>query len=283
MDLLVTGGTGLLGSAVVRAAEERNWKVTAPSHSEMDVVDLESCVRVIKSKAPDCVIHCAAFTEVDKAEADPEQAMLVNRDGSANVARAGVLAGSDIVHISTDYVFDGRATSPYGTDAPVSPLGVYATSKVAAETAVIEETLDRVSLLIVRTGWLYGGGRRDFVDKVLESGEANEDLQIVDDQRGCPTWTRNVAESVLDLIDMEMSGTMNVSDAGETTWCEFARAVLDMAGISSVVEGVSSRSFGAPAHRPSYSVLDIEETELALQRKMIPWRKALRLYMHERS
>ena len=283
MDLLVTGGTGLLGSAVVRAAEERNWKVTAPSHSEMDVVDLESCVRVIKSKAPDCVIHCAAFTEVDKAEIEPERAMRVNRDGSANVARAAVLAGSDIVHISTDYVFDGRAKSPYGTDEPVSPLGVYATSKVAAETAVIEETSGLVSLLIVRTGGLYGGGRRDFVDKVLESGEAGEDLQIVDDQRGCPTWTCNAAESVLDLIDLEMSGIMNVRDAGQTTWCEFARAVLGMAGISSTVEGVSSRSFGAPARRPSYSVLDLADTELALQRKMMPWRKALRLYMSKRS
>ena len=283
MDLLVTGGTGLLGSAVVRAAEERNWKVTAPSHSEMDVVDLESCVRVIKSKAPDCVIHCAAFSEVDKAEMEPERAMRVNRDGSANVARAAVLAGSDIVHISTDYVFDGRAKSPYGTDEPVSPLGVYATSKVAAETAVIEETSGLVSLLIVRTGWLYGGGRRDFVDKVLESGEAGEDLQIVDDQRGCPTWTCNAAESVLDLIDLEMSGIMNVRDAGQTTWCEFARAVLGMAGISSTVEGVSSRSFGAPARRPSYSVLDLADTELALQRKMMPWRKALRLYMSKRS
>ena len=283
MDLLVTGGTGLLGSAVVRAAEERNWKVTAPSHSEMDVVDLESCVRVIKSKAPDCVIHCAAFTEVDKAEIEPERAMRVNRDGSANVARAAVLAGSDIVHISTDYVFDGRAKSPYGTDEPVSPLGVYATSKVAAETAVIEETSGLVSLLIVRTGWLYGGGRRDFVDKVLESGEAGEDLQIVDDQRGCPTWTCNAAESVLDLIDLEMSGILNVRDAGQTTWCEFARAVLGMAGISSTVEGVSSRSFGAPARRPSYSVLDLADTELALQRKMMPWRKALRLYMSKRS
>ena len=283
MDLLVTGGTGLLGSAVVRAAEERNWKVTAPSHSEMDVVDLESCVRVIKSKSPDCVIHCAAFTEVDKAEMEPERAMRVNRDGSANVARAAVLAGSDIVHISTDYVFDGRAKSPYGTDEPVSPLGVYATSKVAAETAVIEETSGLVSLLIVRTGWVYGGGRRDFVDKVLESGEAGEDLQIVDDQRGCPTWTCNAAESVLDLIDLEMSGIMNVRDAGQTTWCEFARAVLGMAGISSTVEGVSSRSFGAPARRPSYSVLDLADTELALQRKMMPWRKALRLYMSKRS
>ena len=283
MDLLVTGGTGLLGSAVVRAAEERNWKVTAPSHSEMDVVDLESCVRVIKSKSPDCVIHCAAFTEVDKAEMEPERAMRVNRDGSANVARAAVLAGSDIVHISTDYVFDGRAKSPYGTDESVSPLGVYATSKVAAETAVIEETSGLVSLLIVRTGWLYGGGRRDFVDKVLESGEAGEDLQIVDDQRGCPTWTCNAAESVLDLIDLEMSGIMNVRDAGQTTWCEFARAVLGMAGISSTVEGVSSRSFGAPARRPSYSVLDLADTELALQRKMMPWRKALRLYMSKRS
>jgi len=283
LDLLVTGGTGLLGSAVVRAAEERNWKVTAPSRSEMDVVDLESCVRVIKSKSPDCVIHCAAFTEVDKAEMEPEQAMRVNRDGSANVARAAVLAGSDIVHISTDYVFDGRATSPYGTDEPVSPLGVYATSKVAAEASVIGETSGLVSLLIVRTGWLYGGGRRDFVDKVLESGEAGADLQIVDDQRGCPTWTCNAAESVLDLIDLEMSGIMNVRDAGQTTWCEFARAVLDMAGISSTVEGVSSRSFGAPARRPSYSVLDVADTELALQRKMMPWRKALRLYMSERS
>ena len=261
----------------------RDWEVMAPSRSEMDIVEGASCVRVIESESPDCVIHCAAFTEVDKAETEPEHVMRVNRDGSGNVARAAVLAGAKMVHISTDYVFDGYKRSPYRADEPVSPLGVYAISKVAAETAVIEEASSSIPPLIVRTGWLYGEGRRDFVDMVLDGGEAGKHLKIVDDQRGRPTWTRNVSEVVLDLIELETRGTVNVSDGGEATWYEFARAVLEVAGISSEVEGVSTKSFGALARRPSYSVLDLATTELALNRRMMPWRKALGLYMSERS
>lgn len=284
MKLLVTGGSGLLGSDVVRAAVLRGWKVAAPSRSEMDIVDGDSCLRVIKSDKPDYVIHCAAFTAVDKAETEPEQAMRVNRDGSANVARAAALSGSGLVHISTDYVFDGLKGSPYEPDDPVSPLSAYASSKVAAETAVMEEARSgAVSPLIVRTGWLYGAARRDFIDMVLENAQTGVVLKIVDDQRGRPSWTRNVAEAVLDLIELGARGIVNVSDRGEATWFEFAKSVLNTAGLSPDVQGVSTQVFGALARRPLYSVLDVTATELTLKRRMMPWHEALKSYMSERS
>ena len=142
--------------------------------------------------------------------------------------------------------------------------------------------LFRSAYLIVRTGWLYGHGRRDFVDLVLDRTAAGESLRIVDDQWGRPTWTRNVARAVLDLIEGGARGVVNVSDGGTATWHAFAAAIVEEAGLRDVPEGVSSRDYGAPAERPLYTVLDLAATEAELGREMMPWREALRAYMDER-
>lgn len=285
MKLLVTGGAGLLGSEFVRAAHQRDgWDVEAPSRTEMDITDARACARVVAAASPDWVIHCAGFTKVDPAESEPDEAMRVNRDGSANVARAAGAAGAGIAHISTDYVFDGSKGEPYLPSDPVSPLGAYAKSKVAAEEAVLSVVrTGEAEYLIVRTGWLYGHGRRDFVDLVLDRTLAGDPLRIVDDQWGRPTWTRNVVRAVLDLIEAGARGVVNVSDGGTATWHTFASTIVEEAGMSGVPQGVSSRDYGAPAERPLYTVLDLAATEGELGREMMPWREALRVYLDERS
>ena len=291
MKLLITGGRGLLGSEFLRAARERSWAVVAPSRAEMDVTDVSACVRVVGTESPDWVVHCAAFTAVDAAEEESGQAMRVNRDGSANVARAAAKAGAGMVHISTDYVFDGAKGSPYVPQDSMSPLGAYARSKVAAEEAVGAAGVDGdlapqttgAAQLIVRTGWLYGAGRRDFVDLVLGRKVTDEPLRIVDDQWGRPTWTRNVAESVLDLIVRGARGIVHVNDGGEATWYLFAQAILEESGSSGKVDRISSRDFDAAAERPLYSVLDFAATEFELGRSMVPWREVLRTYLNERG
>jgi len=294
VKLLVTGGRGLLGSEFVRAARRRAWDVVAPSRAEMDITDAAMCSRILAAESPTWVVHCAAFTAVDAAEAEPDEAMHVNRDGSGNVARAAAEAGAGLVHVSTDYVFDGTKRSPYLPGDPTSPLGAYARSKVAAEKAVLaaadnamstamDSRTGRAAQLIVRTGWLYGEGRRDFVDLILERAEEDERLRIVDDQWGRPTWTRNAVEAVLDLVDRGARGIANVNDGGETTWHGFAQAILEESGSPGAVDRVSSREFGAPARRPLYSVLDLSATEVELGRSMVPWRDALRTYLNQRG
>ena len=285
MKLLVTGGAGLLGSEFVRAAQRRYGRdAAAPSRVEMDITDADACARMVSATSPDWVIHCAGFTKVDPAESEPDEAMRVNRDGSANIARAAATAGVGIVHISTDYVFDGSKREPYLPSDPVSPLGAYAKSKVAAEEAVLSVVrAGEAAHMIVRTGWLYGHGRGDFVDPVLHRTAAGDPLRIVDDQWGRPTWTRNVVRAVLDLIEGGTRGIVNVSDGGITTWHGFATAIVEAAGLRDVPKGVSSRDYGAAAERPLYTVLDLAATEAELGRKMIPWRDALRTYLDERS
>jgi dTDP-4-dehydrorhamnose reductase len=285
VKLLVTGGAGLLGSEFVRAAHQRDgWDVEAPSRTEMDITDASACARVVAAASPDWVIHCAGFTKVDPAESEPDEVMRVNRDGSANVARAAVAAGAGIAHISTDYVFDGSKGQPYLPEDPVSPLGAYARSKVAAEESVLSAVrAGRTPSLIVRTGWLYGHGRRDFVDLVLDRTLAGDPLRIVDDQWGRPTWTRNVVRAVLDLIEAGARGVVNVSDGGTATWHTFATAIVEAAGLGQLPQAVSSRDYGAPADRPLYTVLDLAATEGELGREMMPWREALRVYLDERS
>lgn len=282
MKLLITGGTGLLGSEFVRLAGHRGWGGVAPTRAEMDITDVDRCARVFTAESPDWVIHCAAFTRVDQAEVEPDEAMRVNRAGSASVARAAQGAGAGMVHISTDYVFDGLKRVPYLPDDPTSPIGAYARSKVAAEEAV-RAYGSTTAQLIVRTGWLYGAGRRDFIDLVLDRTVAGEPLRIVDDQWGRPTWARNVAGTVLDLIERGASGIVHVNDAGQTTWHGFALAVVEEAGLTGQLDRVSSSEYGAPAERPLYSVLDLRATEVELGREMMPWRKALRTYLNERS
>jgi dTDP-4-dehydrorhamnose reductase len=241
------------------------------------------------------VIHCAAYTAVDRAESDPDQATRVNRDGAENVARAAAEAGARFAYISTDYVYDGDRDRPWLPTDPVAPRSVYARSKLDGERAA-ERAIrggdgggpgaghaGRVTdaPLIVRTGWLYGAGGRNFVRAILDRAERGEDLRVVDDQRGRPTWARNVAEVVLDLAERGGAGIWHVADGGDATWLEFAREAVRLRGLEVRVEGVSTQTWGAAAPRPGYSVLDLTATEDALGRAMMTWKEALRRFLDE--
>jgi dTDP-4-dehydrorhamnose reductase len=275
MRILVTGSAGLLGSEVVAEAARRGHDLVATTHATLDVTDDSSRDAIVES-APDVVVHCAAYTAVDQAEADAERAMAVNRDGTRRVAAGARAAGALLVFPSSDYVFDGRADRPYRVSDPPAPRGVYALSKLAGEEAARSAGGRH---LVMRTSWLYGAGGRNFVDTIRRLGQERDEIRVVCDQRGRPTWSRSLAATLLDLVDADASGTVHASDSGSATWDELARATLELAGSSARVVPVSTDTYGAAAPRPAYSVLDLDETEALLGHPLPHWRTSLAAYL----
>lgn len=284
MKILVTGARGLLGSEFVRAAGRRGLECVALGRAELDVTDADACATVIAEYAPDWVVHCAAYTAVDRAEEESEIAYRVNGDGSGNVARAAVQAGARTVYISSDYVYPGHDSKPYKPGDPTGPQSVYAQSKLAGERAVLDAYGGGGpggGPLVVRTGWLYGSGGHNFVEAILARARSGKALSVVQDQRGRPTWARNVAETVLALLGRDVEGVWHVADGGEATWLDFAREAVRLEGLDVSVAGVSTEEWGAAAPRPSYSVLELAETERELGRPAMEWREALGRYLTE--
>lgn len=280
MKILVTGAGGLLGSEVAREAADRGHALVALHRGALDVTDERAVRGRVAAESPAWVVHCAAYTAVDRAEDEPQLAMRVNRDGAGHVAHAAARVGAKMAHISTDYVFDGRKKrTPYGPDDEPAPLSVYGATKLAGERAVLEADLDGRRPLVARTGWMYGAGGRNFVDAILERAHRGEALRVVDDQVGRPSWARNVARGVVELMERDVEGIWHVADGGTATWLELAREAVRLAGLGARVDGVSSAEWGAPALRPSWSVLDVTATEEALGRSMEPWREALGRYL----
>lgn len=278
MRILVTGAAGLLGNAVVRAAEERGHDVRASTRSDLDVTDPGEVERRLNAERPEVVVHCAAYTAVDRAEEESDQAMSVNRDGTRNVAMAAAQIGATVVYPSTDYVFNGRADTPYGPDAETSPVSAYGVSKLAGEQVLARSGC---SWMIVRTSWLYGPGGWDFVDVVLEQNERRGGMMVVDDQVGCPTWSGSLAPGIVELAEAGVSGTHHLCDAGQASWLDLARQVVEEAGLDLDPTATSTLARGAPAKRPPYSVLDCTKAEGILGREMTPWRESLRTYLSE--
>lgn len=271
MKIFVTGAHGLLGSEFVSAGGSRGLDVVGLGRAEMDVLDAVHVSSCVAAEAPDWVVHCAAYTAVDRAEEEPELAMSVNRDGARNVARAAAAAGARMVYISTDYVFDGEKRVPYLPSDPVAPLSEYGRTKLAGEKAVAEE----LSPLIARTGWLYGSAGPNFVTSMLRLADRGEPLRIVEDQCGRPTWARNVASVVLDLMRADVTGLWHVADGDDGSWLDLAREAFRIRGIEIETSGVTTDEWGAAARRPTYSVLDVSGTESAVGRSMTDWRPAL--------
>ncbi len=280
MKVLVTGAAGLLGRAVVREASRRRHTVVAATRDVLDVTDGEACTWTMIAHRPDVVVHCAAYTAVDRAESEPDEATAVNRDGTRNVVDAADAVGARVVYPSTDYVFDGAARTPYRPHAPTAPLSVYGASKLAGEEEV-RRSADAEHHLIVRTSWLYGDGGPNFVDTVRGLAARGRELRVVADQRGRPTWSATLAETVLDLLDRGASGTLHACDAGTASWFELAEAVTRLAGTPATLVPVSAEDYGAPAPRPSYSVLDLADTEAVLGRPLPDWTRSLERYLDE--
>mgnify|MGYP000091101035 CR=1 FL=1 len=256
MKLLITGGRGLLGSEFLRAARERSWAVVAPSRAEMDITDVSACVRVVGTESPDWVVHCAAFTAVDAAEEESGQAMRVNRDGSANVARAAAKAGAGMVHISTDYVFDGTLKRPYQEDDATSPQSVYGRSKLKGERAATEILGDACT--IVRTSWVCGEQGNNMVKLVRRLAASGKPMSFVDDQRGCPTFTADLAPALRTLALDRPGGIFHLTNAGPVSWYAFVREILAVSGDDPhLVTPIATSELDPPrpAPRPANSVL----------------------------
>lgn len=275
MRIVVTGAKGLLGARVVEAATARGHEVVALGHAELDVTDRARVSELVEGVGPEAVVHCAAYTAVDRAEVEPDRAYAVNRDGARNVAAAAEATGAVIVQISTDYVFDGRGKRPYRVDDATGPLSVYGRSKLEGEEAVREVG---GKWLVVRTSWLYGGGS-GFVPAILRRAGRSEPLRIVDDQRGRPTWAPDAARALLDLLERGARGIWHVAGGGDCTWHELAKEAVAVAGYSVPIDAISTAAFGAPAPRPAYSVLDLDATERLLGRPMVHWSGALQQYI----
>lgn len=249
--ILVTGSGGMLGQDLLGVLKLRpHLDVTALSRADLDVTD-EAAVRAAVA-GHDVVLNAAAWTDVDGAEAHEAEATAVNGDGAANLARAAAAAGARMVHVSTDYVFRGDATSPYPEDAPTDPLNAYGRSKLAGERGVLA-----AGGYVVRTAWLYGAHGRNFVTTMLRLAGERETVEVVDDQRGQPTWSWPLAERLVDLaLSGAPPGVYHGTASGETTWYGLARAVFARAGLDpDRVRPTTSDRFPRPAPRPSYSVL----------------------------
>lgn len=250
--MLITGAAGLLGNEIV-ARFGRLFDVRAIDVRECDVTDLSACRRAILAFRPEVVVHCAAYTAVDRAESEEERAMAVNEGGTRHVASVCREAGALLVTFGSDYVFDGTSSLPYREEDPARPLSAYGRSKWAAEIALREEAPDH---LLVRTQWLFGFHGRHFLSAVIEKARRGEPLRVVSDQVGSPTFARDLAEAVERLLAAGARGTVHFSNEGETSWHGLASYALARA-LPGFPPPAAARTaeLGYPAPRPAYSVL----------------------------
>ena len=257
MNVLVTGGAGQLGRALVRRAGAH--EVTALDIDELDICNAGAITRAVRGR--DLVINAAAYTAVDKAETERDRAFAINATGAGNVARACKDAGIPLLHVSTDYVFDGRATRPYREDDPIAPQSVYGESKAAGEREVLA-----AGGTVVRTSWLFGEGGPSFVHTMLRLAKERPVLRVVADQHGCPTWTDDLADALFALRPQH--SIYHFCNEGPTTWHAFAVAIVDEARKHRAlacerIESITTAEYPTPARRPAYSVLDTSRIRAA--------------------
>jgi len=273
----VTGSGGMLGGAVVGAATRLGHDVRGLSRGELDITDADAVHRELLEQRPGAVVNCAAYTDVDGAQSDRRSADAVNATGAGNVAAAAAQIGAFVVQVSTDYVFDGSKREPWLESDRVAPLGAYGASKLAGEQAVAAANPAHA---IVRTAWLFGAGGRNFVDTMLALGAERDEVSVVIDQTGCPTWTGHLASALVELAQRpSQTGIHHLAAAGSCTWNELAIEVFARAGIDCRVLPTTSDVSPRPAQRPAYSVLGSERE----QPLMLPsWRDGVAAYLATR-
>ncbi len=273
--IVVTGANGMLGRDLMARFGDR---VRGFGHGELDITDRTSVQTVLTAVRPRLVINAAAYTDVDGCEADRQRAFAVNADGVRHLADACAGLGALLVHISTDYVFDGSKGQSWREDDPVNPLSVYGRSKLAGE----EYARSLADHLIVRTQWLYGRHGKNFVETMLRLAPERQELTVVHDQIGSPTWTVDLARAIAALLERDCRGTYHVANAGSCSWCEFARAIFQETGIGTAVRAITSAELDRPAPRPGYSVLDCAKLTRNCGFEPRHWRDALREYLKTR-
>lgn len=277
--VLITGAKGQLGRELLDTAPSA-WRLIACGSGDLDVTDADAVNAVMERERPAAVIQLAAYTQVDQAETEAEQAEAVNVTGAFNVAAAATRIGARLIHLSTDFVFDGRQGHPYTPDAPTNPLSIYGRTKLRGEQEVIRAT--EGAALIVRTAWVYSVHGRNFVRTMLRLMQDQPQIRVVHDQVGTPTWGRALAEALWRGADRDLKGIVHWTDAGVASWYDFAVAIRDEALVVGLlhhpvtVVPIGSHEFAAAAQRPPYSVLNKESGWAALGGPARHWRENLR-------
>lgn len=276
MKLLVTGSRGQLGRALARAAAGTRFEFVGFDLPELDITDAAAVRATVLTVRPDVIINCAAFTSVDAAEAEEGKALAVNGTAVGHLAAAADELSATLVQISTDYVFDGRAQRPYLESDEPHPVSAYGRSKLAGEHAATAAG----RALVVRTAWLFGEGGPNFVEAIRRRIAAGDrHLDVVDDQRGCPTYAGDLAEAMMGLVARGTTGVVHAVNEGDTTWCGFAREIVRQLGVAVEVRPITSQQAGRRALRPSFSVLDTSRLRALLGHGLPPWRAALARYL----
>ena len=277
MNLLVTGCYGQLGKELQRLAScnlEHQWFFT--DVDTLDITDPDAVERYFSEHCIGVCINCAAYTAVDKAEDEPEMAARVNTLAPKILADACLKHNALLVHVSTDYVFDGNGTSPYQVDAPVNPQSVYGSTKAEGERLIRESGCNHI---IVRTAWLYSSSGKNFVKTMLTLADTRHEINVVADQRGCPTWAYDLAQAIVRLMDHYGSGqvheTFHFTNEGNITWYDFACAIMEIGGKTCKVNPITTDQYPAKAHRPAYSVLDLSKIKEITGMEIPYWRDSL--------
>lgn len=276
--ILVTGASGQLGHDVVEELKRRGLEYAAPTSEEMDITDQDSVLGWIGTSCPRSVIHCAAYTAVDKAEDEAELCKRVNTEGTRNIAQACHDVGAKMVYISTDYVFDGSGSAPWETGDKTGPLNVYGASKLAGEQ-MVRAILDEY--FIIRISWVFGKNGNNFVKTMLRLGESRDALNVVADQWGAPTYTKDLAPLLCDMVQTEKYGTYHATNEGATNWAEFAKEIFRQAHIDCTVHPISTAEYPTKAVRPLNSRLSKRSLDDQGFARLPDWKDALARYLGE--
>jgi dTDP-4-dehydrorhamnose reductase len=282
MRVLITGANGQLGGALQRTAPA--WAdVNAIDVEDVDLTDAAMLTARLVVEAPDLIINAAAYTAVDKAESDEATARAINVDAVATMVAAMAETGGKVVHVSTDYVFDGTASSPYLPDAPRAPQSAYGRTKAAGEDVL------RGGDILVRTAWVYEAGGANFVRTMIRLMKERDELGVVADQIGAPTWATGLACTIWGLVEKQASGTFHHCDAGVASWYDFAVAIAEEAqaiGLLTripIIRPLTTADYPTPAKRPAFSLLDCRATRAALGETPVHWRTNLRLMLEKEA
>jgi len=279
-SILITGGGGMLADALKRALAARRRAFVAPPRGELDITNDEQVRRAFRESRPTLVLNTAAHTKVDLCEEEPAKADEINGHAVGRLAAAAKEYGAKLLHVSTDFVFDGTSRRPYREDDPTNPLSAYGRSKLLGEQKLRE--VDPPGWLIVRTAWVYGPNGACFPRTMVNAAKAGKPLKVVDDQVGSPTYTRELADAILALVDTGAAGVLNVANAGQVSWYGFTAAILEEFALKAELSATTSAEWKKlrpnSAVRPAYSVLDTSKYTAATGRRMRPWHEALRDY-----
>jgi dTDP-4-dehydrorhamnose reductase len=277
MRVLIPGSTGLLGKDLM--GQWQGDQVVGLGSRDLDIRDAGALRTVVSEVRPEWIVLAAAYTDVDGCESNQERAFSVNRDGPANVAEAAREFGAKLIFLSSDYVFDGKKGSPYDVEDMRNPQSVYGRTKAEAEVRLLEML---PGCCIARTSWLFGAGGKCFPNTILKLAASRPALDVVDDQRGSPTYSVDLARAIMELCRKDARGIVHVTNAGECSWFEFAREIVKQAGFATDVRPTTSEKMARPAPRPAYSVL----SATSLHRygiEMPVWQDALARYLKERN